>query len=134
MELLTDIQSDRADFGTVLVYDISRWGRFQNVDESAYYEYTCRRAGIAVAYCAEPFENDGSPLTAVLKSLKRVMAAECSGELSVFRAQCRLTQAGFKQGGTAGYGLRRISISASGQVKSVLGPGERKNMPTDHVT
>lgn len=136
LELLTDIQSERADFSTVLVYDISRWGRFQDVDESAYYEYACRRAGIAVAYCAEPFENDGSPLAAVLKGLKRAMAAEYSRELStkVFRAQCRLTEAGFKQGGTAGYGLRRISVSASGQAKSLLGRGERKNMPTDHVT
>lgn len=136
LELLTDIQSELADFSTILVYDISRWGRFQDVDESAYYEYACRRAGIAVAYCAEPFENDGSPLAAVLKGLKRAMAAEYSRELSakVFQAQCRLTQAGFKQGGTAGYGLRRISVSASGQAKSVLGPGERKNMPTDHVT
>ncbi|PYD85005.1 recombinase family protein [Pseudomonas syringae pv. pisi] len=136
LELLTDIQSERASFSTVLVYDISRWGRFQDVDESAYYEYACRRVGIAVAYCAEPFENDGSPLAAVLKGLKRAMAAEYSRELSakVFRAQCRLTQAGFKQGGTAGYGLRRIAVSASGQVKNLLGPGERKNMPTDHVT
>jgi DNA invertase Pin-like site-specific DNA recombinase len=46
LELLTDIQSERASFSTVLVYDISRWGRFQDVDESAYYEYACRRVGI----------------------------------------------------------------------------------------
>jgi DNA invertase Pin-like site-specific DNA recombinase len=83
LKLLTDIQSGRADFNVVLVYDVSRWERFQDVDESAYYEYACRRAGIAVAYCAEPFSNDGSPLAAVLKSLKRAMAAEyCSGLMS----------------------------------------------------
>jgi len=136
LQLLTDIQSSRAEFSAVLVYDVSRWGRFQDVDESAYYEYACRRAGIAVAYCAEPFTNDGSPLAAVLKGLKRAMAAEYSRELSakVFRAQCRLTEAGFKQGGLAGYGLRRIAISASGQAKGVLGAGERKSMPTDRVT
>lgn len=136
LELLTDIQAGRAHFNVVLVYDISRWGRFQDVDESAYYEYACRRAGIAVAYCAEPFTNDGSPLAAVLKGLKRAMAAEYSRELSakVFRAQCRLTEAGFKQGGLAGYGLRRIVISAAGQPKGLLGAGERKCMPTDRVT
>jgi hypothetical protein len=38
--LLDDVQSGRADFNTVLVYDVSRWGRFQDADESAYYEYT----------------------------------------------------------------------------------------------
>ena len=136
LELLTDIQAGRADFNVVLVYDVSRWGRFQDVDESAYYEYACRRAGIAVAYCAEPFTNDGSPLAAVLKGLKRAMAAEYSRELSakVFRAQCRLTEAGFKQGGLAGYGLRRVVISATGQSKGLLGAGERKSMPTDRVT
>lgn len=136
LELLTDIQAGRADFNVVLVYDVSRWGRFQDVDESAYYEYACRRAGIAVAYCAEPFTNDGSPLAAVLKGLKRAMAAEYSRELSakVFRAQCRLTAAGFKQGGLAGYGLRRTVISAAGQPKGLLGAGERKSMPTDRVT
>lgn len=136
LQLLTDIQSGSTDFNVVLVYDVSRWGRFQDVDESAYYEYACRRAGIAVAYCAEPFSNDGSPLAAVLKGLKRAMAAEYSRELSakVFRAQCRFTEAGFKQGGTAGYGLRRIAISAAGQAKCVIGPGERKPMSTDRVS
>jgi len=136
LKLLTDIQRGAVDFNTVLVYDVSRWGRFQDVDESAYYEYACRRAGIAVSYCAEPFSNDGSPLAAVLKGLKRAMAAEYSRELSVkvFQAQCRFTEAGFKQGGVAGYGLRRIAISASGQIKGMLGPGERKPMETDRVT
>ena len=135
LNLLTDVQSGQADFEIILVYDISRWGRFQDVDESSYYEYACRRAGISVAYCAEPFTNDDSPLAAVLKVLKRAMAAEFSRELSakVFRAQCNLTKAGFKQGGIAGYGLRRLCISAAGQPKVTMGVGERKNMPTDRV-
>src|ERR1051326_165392 len=100
-QLLDDVECGSAGYSAILVYDVSRWGRFQDVDESAYYEYRCRRADIAVAYCAEPFSNDGSPLTAVLKGLKRAMAAEYSRELSakVFRAQCRFTEAGFKQGG-----------------------------------
>lgn len=136
LQLLSDVQSGRANFDAVLVYDVSRWGRFQDVDESAYYEYACRRAGISVAYCAEPFTNDGSPLATLLKGLKRAMAAEYSRELStkVFQAQCRLTSAGFKQGGTAGYGLRRMALSASGQCKGLLDQGERKNVPTDRVT
>ena len=36
-QLIDDIQSGKADFEAVLVYDISRWGRFQDADESAYY-------------------------------------------------------------------------------------------------
>ncbi len=60
-QLIDDVQSGATDFTMVLVYDASRWGRFQDADESAYYEYICKRAGIAVQYCAEQFENDGSP-------------------------------------------------------------------------
>jgi DNA invertase Pin-like site-specific DNA recombinase len=135
IQLLTDIQSGHAQFTQVLVYDISRWGRFQDVDESASYEYACRRAGISIAYCAEPFANDGSPLATLLKGLKRAMAAEYSRELSakVLHAQCRHTMSGFKQGGSAGFGLRRLCISASGAPRRVLEMGERKSMPTDRV-
>lgn len=136
LQLLNDIQSGQVTYDAVLVYDVSRWGRFQDVDESAYYEYACRKAGISVAYCAEPFMNDGSPLATVLKGLKRAMAAEFSRELSakVYRAQCRLTEAGFKQGGSAGYGLRRMCISSTGRPRQILQMGERKSIPSDRVT
>jgi DNA invertase Pin-like site-specific DNA recombinase len=66
----------------VLVYDVSRWGRFQDADESAYYEYICRRAGIAVQYSAEQCENDGSPVSTIVKGVKHAMAGEYSRELS----------------------------------------------------
>src|SRR5258708_1512064 len=45
-ELLDAVREGTADFSTILVYDVSRWGRFQDADESAFYEYTCKRAGI----------------------------------------------------------------------------------------
>ena len=130
------IKSGKADFTAVFVYDVSRWGRFQDVDEAAYYEYACRRAGIAVFYCAESFANDGTPLSALLKGLKRAMAAEYSRELSckVFQAQVRMTQAGYKQGGAAGFALRRMVLSADGKQKGIIGHGERKSMPSDRLT
>src|SRR5215475_11911626 len=40
-QLLNDVQSGAADFDVILVYDVSRWGRFQDIDESAYYEQIC---------------------------------------------------------------------------------------------
>src|SRR5260370_15515405 len=61
-QLIEDVQTGKADFTTILVYDVSRWGRFQDADESAYYEYICKRAGISVQYCAEQFEDYGSPV------------------------------------------------------------------------
>jgi DNA invertase Pin-like site-specific DNA recombinase len=77
-QLMSDVEDRRANFTVLLVYDVSRWGRFQDVDESAYYEHMLKRAGIQVHYCAEQFENDGSMSSSVLKTLKRSMAAEYS--------------------------------------------------------
>jgi DNA invertase Pin-like site-specific DNA recombinase len=133
--LIEDVQSGRADFGTILVYDVSRWGRFQDADESAYYEYICKRSGISVQYCAEQFENDGSPVSTIVKGVKRAMAGEYSRELSVkvFTGQCRLIELGFRQGGAAGYGLRRNLIDQAGTAKGELTRGEHKSIQTDRV-
>src|SRR5690349_10121503 len=49
-QLFDVVASGAADFQAILVYDVSRWGRFQDADESAYYEYICKRAGIIVHY------------------------------------------------------------------------------------
>ncbi|MBP7586461.1 MAG: recombinase family protein [Thermoanaerobaculia bacterium] len=134
-QLIADVESGAADFGTILVYDVSRWGRFQDADESAHYEYLCRRAGLQVRYCAEPFENDGSPLSTIVKSVKRMMAGEYSRELSakVFAGQCRLIEHGYRQGGAAGYGLRRRLIDQTGSSKGELVRGEHKSIQTDRV-
>lgn len=134
-QLIRDVETGAADFTNILVYDVSRWGRFQDADESAYYEYICRRAGIQVAYCAEQFENDGSPVSTIVKGVKRAMAGEYSRELSakVFAGQCRLVELGFRQGGPAGYGLRRILVDQVGSIKGELGRGEHKSLQTDRV-
>ena len=134
-QLMADVENRGTDFSALLVYDVSRWGRFQDVDESAYYEYVLKRAGIRVHYCAEQFENDGSMSSSVLKTLKRSMAAEYSRELSVkvFSGQCRLIELGFRQGGAAGYGLRRQLIDRDRNPKGLLERGERKSLQTDRV-
>lgn len=133
--LIQDVESGAADFQMILVYDVSRWGRFQDADESAYYEYRCKRAGIQVTYCAEQFENDGSPVSTIVKGVKRAMAGEYSRELStkVFAGQCRLIELGFRQGGPAGYGLRRVLVDQNGSMKTELARGEQKSLQTDRV-
>ena len=130
-QLIADVQNGRADFATILVYDVSRWGRFQDADESAYYEYICSRAGIAVQYCAEQFENDGSPVSTIVKGVKRAMAGEYSRELSakVFAGQCRLIEIGYRQGGPAGFGLRRMLVDQNGAHKGDAGPRRAQEHP-----
>jgi DNA invertase Pin-like site-specific DNA recombinase len=134
-KLLSDVEEGSTDYETILVYDISRWGRFQDADESAYYEYRCKRAGISVQYCAEQFENDGSPVSTIVKGVKRAMAGEYSRELSakVFAGQCRLIELGYRQGGPAGFGLRRQLIDQAGAIKEQLDQGQHKSIQTDRV-
>ena len=133
--LIGDVQNGNADFDCILVYDVSRWGRFQDSDESAYYEYVCKEGGIQVLYCAEQFENDGSLTPNILKSIKRAMAAEYSRELStkVFIGQCRITKLGFWRGGPASYGLRRVLLDETGERRMQLEYGQRKSLQTDRV-
>lgn len=133
--LIEDVQEGRAQFSMILVLDVTRWGRFQDADESAYYEYICRRAGIDVQYVAEQFENDGSPVSTIVKGVKRAMAGEYSRELSakVFAGQCKLIEKGFRQGGPAGYGLRRVLVGEDGQPKAELRRKEHKSLQTDRV-
>lgn len=134
-QLMNDVQSSEVAFKAILVYDVSRWGRFQDADEGAYYEHICSRAGIRVHYCGEQFDNDGSIGSTLLKSVKRVMAGEYSRELSVkvFAGQCRLVELGFRQGGPAGYGLRRQLIDENRQPKGNLERGQQKSLQTDRV-
>ena len=135
-KLLEHVLSGAQTYDAVLVYDVSRWGRFQDVDESAYYEFLCKKAGVRVHYCAEPFDsNDGSTMAALFKSLKRAMAGEYLRELSekVWAGQRRMADRGYKQGGSAGYGLRRLLIDQSGKIKGILEHGERKSVDSDRV-
>lgn len=134
-QLLQDVVSGGSAYKAILVYDVSRWGRFQDADEAAHYEFLCKSAGVRVHYCAETFANDDTLPSAIMKALKRTMASEYSRELGVkvCAGQKRLAGLGFKQGGRAGYGLRRLLISPSRQAKQELADGERKSIATDRV-
>ena len=122
-------------FDAILVLDVSRWGRFQDIDQPAHYEYLCRSAGVRVIYCAEPFDDDGSPVSSILKTLKRIMAAEFSRELSVKTKRAHVQQArlGFYQGGTTVYGVRRVVVDPHGRARAELAPGVRKAFAEDRV-
>jgi DNA invertase Pin-like site-specific DNA recombinase len=135
IELIDDVQSGRADFDHILVYDISRWGRFQDVDEHAYYEFICKQNGVKVHYCAEQFDNDGSLLSSIAKNVKRVMAGEWSRELSVkvHAGQCRIAGIGYRVGAPLTFGLRRELIGEDLKSKGQLTRGQHKALKTDRV-
>jgi len=75
-QLLKDVVGGQLEYRAVLVYDVSRWGRFQDADEAAHYEYLCKSSGVPVHYCAEMFPNDNSMSGLILKAVKRTMAGE----------------------------------------------------------
>lgn len=133
--LLSDIHKGQNKYSILLIYDVTRFGRYQDTDEGAYYEYSCRQAGIDVRYVAENFKNDNSMGSRLEKTLKRAMAGEYSKELSnkVFIGQCRLINYGYRQGGPAGYGFRRMLLDEHKKEKGTLEIGQKKCIQTDRV-
>ena len=115
-------------WGTILVADVSRWGRYQDHDEAAHYEFICRKSGVNVRYCAESFDEDGSLGSAMVKNLKRLMAAEYSRQLSEkVRAGLRRTLLqGGRSGGSAPYGFLREAYNPVGPERRLLQRGDRK--------
>jgi len=134
-QLLSDALTPGRTFDAILVLDVSRWGRFQNPDQAAHYEFLCRQAGVRVVYCGEPFGEDVAPTTTILKHLKRVMAGEYSRELSVklSRAHHQQARLGFRQGGSMIYGFRRLLVDAAGNPRQILNRGEGKALSSDKV-
>jgi DNA invertase Pin-like site-specific DNA recombinase len=69
-KMIREVEKGQINFSAILLHDVSRWGRFQDADESAYYEFVCRRAGISVHYCAEQFEGEAIHVSMIVKHLK----------------------------------------------------------------
>ena len=133
--MLDDVKTGRADFSCILVYDVSRRGRFQDQDERG---ITSTPAGAPASPCITA--RSSSRTTAarsprLSKGSRASMSSEYSRELStkVFQGACRLIQLGFKQGGTAGYGLRPMLVDSARQHKGTLKIGEHKSIQTDRV-
>jgi DNA invertase Pin-like site-specific DNA recombinase len=131
-QLLEDVLSGNALYQLVLVYDVSRWGRFEDQDEAATYEFLCRSSGVAVEYCAEPFRSGMSLESSLMKNLKRTMAAEFSRRLSeeIFRAKSRAVVQGCWAGGPPPFGFQRAAIFPGQRAPRILRFGEGKARPT----
>jgi DNA invertase Pin-like site-specific DNA recombinase len=132
--LIDTVVSGTASFNIIFVYDVSRWGRFQDIDESAYYEYICKKAGVSVHYVNEPFQNDETSLSSITKSVKRIMAAEYSRDLSkkIYLGKRNIASKGYQQGGVAGYGYRR-AVLRDGKVTTILNYKDQKSLANDRV-
>lgn len=133
--LLADVIKPARPFERILVLDVSRWGRFQNLDQSGHYEFICFEAGVPVIYCAELFDNDGTPVMALLKQIKRLQAAEFSRELSakVLHAQLLQAKVGHKLGGPRRFGFERMLVDEHDRPIQMLLRGQTKALNSQRV-
>lgn len=133
--LLADVCDD-PPFQTLLISDPSRWGRYQDPDEAAHYEFLCRSAGIDVRYCNIDREAAAaSPAAHILKTVSRLLAAEFSRQRSEYtRAGLdRLSAEGCWGGGAAPYGFGRVATGPNQAGPEVLETGQLKPHPTSRV-
>jgi DNA invertase Pin-like site-specific DNA recombinase len=132
-QLVHDVLCGEALYDEVLVYDVSRWGRFKDQDEAAFYEFLCRASGVGVQYCAELFPDCASTAGSLSKSLKRAMASEYSRQLSarIFAAKSRKVLLGCWTGGPPPFGMRRALQTGTRKHSRILEPGEWKGSTSD---
>ena len=126
----------RGDFQYVLCLDVSRWGRFQDIDLSATYSAECKKHGKLVVYTTLGKPREDDPLYPVYVQFERFRAAQYSKELSdkVFRGCVQIAKQGYWAGGMPPYGLHRLLLSETRQPVQVLSPGERKSIQNQRVT
>lgn len=134
-QLLKDVMNHDVNINAVLVYDVSRFGRFPDPEEAAHYSYMLKEHGVRIIYCADPLPDEYPEMSMLALPVLRYGAASYSKNLSqkVFIGQVNLVRRGFHQGGTCGYGLQRLLIDERSESKGVLKRGQRKSLQTDRV-
>jgi len=127
---------DAPTFDYILVYDVSRWGRFQDQDQAAHYVFVCKQHGVEVIYVSKGFPLAENTLISSLQtSIERYMAAEYSRQLSdkVFYGCVKISEQGYSAGGTACYGMSRLLIDAQKKPIRILKKGEHKQIANERV-
>ncbi|MBA4019764.1 MAG: hypothetical protein C0483_21575 [Pirellula sp.] len=135
-EMMEEWVRKRMDFQFILCLDVSRWGRFQDIDLSATYSAECKRFGKLVIYTTlgKPKEND--QLYQVQVHFERYRAAQYSKELSdkVLRGCIKIAQQGFWAGGKPPYAFQRLLLDETRQPLHPLLAGQRKSIQNQRVT
>jgi DNA invertase Pin-like site-specific DNA recombinase len=126
----------RKDFDFVLCLDVSRWGRFQDIDLSATYSAECKKHGKQVIYTTLGMPRPDDPLYPVYVQFERFRAAQYSKELSakVFHGCVKIAQQGYWAGGKAPYGFDRMLLDESRHRLHVLTHGQKKSIQNQRVT
>lgn len=133
--MLDDVEQGRSIYNIVLYLDDSRWGRFVDSRDADYYRMQLERKGILCQSCDKSLTMTKTFIDRIVTMLKDESASEYCRQLSqkVFIGQRNLIMKGYRQGGPAGFGLRRMLLDESGQQKQELAMGQRKSLQTERV-
>ncbi len=133
--LLDDVDNGRNNYSIVLYLDDSRWGRFVDSRDADYYRMSLERNGVICQACDKPLTMTTTIADRIMTMLKDESASDYCRQLSqkVFIGQSNLILKGYRQGGPAGFGLRRMLLTETGEPKQELVMGQRKSLQTERV-
>lgn len=133
--LLDDVEQGRNSYNIVLYLDESRWGRFVDSREAEYHRMRLERKNVICQSCEKPLALTSNIADRIMTLLRDESASDYCRQLSqkVWFGQCNLVTKGFRQGGVAGFGLRRMLLDETGNPKQELTIGQRKSLLTERV-
>jgi DNA invertase Pin-like site-specific DNA recombinase len=131
---VTNPDAPKVDY--ILVYDASRFGRFQKMSEVWRLLGLCEERGIRLASVTRGLPRDE---TSVMDSFIITLDFGMSGEFSkllsekVSYGSTKIAQQGFSAGGCAPYGYVRVLLDEQRQRKGILEPGQHKEISNQRV-
>lgn len=133
--LIDDVEQGRNTYNIVLYLDESRWGRFVDSREADFHRMRLERKNVICQSCEKPLTLTSNIADRIMTLLRDESASDYCRQLSqkVWAGQCNLVAKGYRQGGVAGFGLRRILLDETGNPKQELTIGQRKSLLTERV-
>jgi len=126
----------RDDFDFVLCLDVSRWGRFQDIDLSATYCAEVKKHNKQVVFTTLGMPRPDDPLYPVYLQFERFRAAQFSSDLSrrVYHGCIKIAEQGFWNGGKPPYGFDRLLLDEAHKPLHVLEHHQKKGIANQRVT
>ncbi len=133
--MIDDVEQGNNVFNIVLYLDESRWGRFVDSREAEYHRMRLERKNVICQSCEKPLALTSNLADRIMTLLRDESASDYCRQLSqkVWVGQCNLVTKGFRQGGVAGFGLRRMLLDEMGGHKQELTMGQRKSLHSERV-
>ena len=129
------VEGTKTSFDYVLVLDVSRWGRFQDTDLSAYYMGLCLHHGKRVIFTTIGIPKQDDLLHGIHLSIERYRAASYSRELSEksWKGSAKIAASGYWNGGQSPYAMQRLLLDEQRKPLCVLKRYQHKAIHNQRV-